>query len=88
MGRKLKPHFPKKKSRTRVPNHRLVHCQGYDVDIVANVKRTVRVRAESSEQAAELAVNRTKERNGALSAWNAKLIDAKVEHITQPAEPQ
>ena len=86
MERKLKPHLPKKKSVTRVPNHRLVHCQVYDVKVVVTAERTVRVRAESAEQAAELAVNRTKERNGVLMAWNATLIDAKADDITQPVE--
>ena len=84
MGRK--PHFPKKKFPTRVPNHRLVHCQVYDVKVQVKAERTVRVRAENAEQAAQLAVNRTKERNGVLTAWNATLREAKAEKVTQPVE--
>ena len=78
----------KKKSKTRVPNHRLIHCEVFDVDVLVTVKRKVRVRAESDEQAAELAVNRTTARAAALSAWNAELIEAQVELVTQCVEPQ
>ena len=85
---KRKPHFPKKKLPTRVPNHRLVHCQVYDVKVQVKAERTVRVRAESPEQAAKLAVNRTNERYGVLSAWNATLLEAKAnaDDVTQPVE--
>ena len=85
---RLKPHFPRKKIPTRVPNHRLIHCQVYEVDVLASVTRKVRVRAESAEQAAELAVARTNERTAALTNWNAKLTAATAGAVTQTQEPQ
>ena len=85
---RLERNRPRKNIPTRVPNHRLIHCQVYDVDVLASVTRTVRVRAESAEQAAELAVARTNERTAALTNWNAKLTEAKVGAVTQAQEPQ
>ena len=68
---------------TRVPNHHLMHCKVYDVDVVARVIRTVRVRARDEEEAARLAVSRTNERTSVLKNWNARLVAAEAGDVVE-----
>ena len=68
---------------TRVPNHHLMHCQVYDVDVMASVARKVRVRARDEDEAARLAVSRTNERTSVLKNWNSTLVSAEATNVTQ-----
>ena len=68
---------------TRVPNHQLIHCHVYDVDVLAKVIRTVRVRARDEEEAARLAVSRTNERTSVLKNWNARLVAAEASDVVK-----
>lgn len=68
---------------TRVPNHHLMHCQVYDVDVLARVIRTVRVRARDEEEAARLAVSRTNERTSVLKNWKARLVAAEAGDVVE-----
>ena len=68
---------------TRVPNHHLMHCQVYDVDVLASVTRKVRVRARDKEEAARLAVSRTNERTSVLKNWKATLVAAEAGNVTE-----
>ena len=68
---------------TRVPNHQLAHCHVYDVDVLAKVIRTVRVRARDEEEAARLAVSRTNERTSVLKNWNARLVAAEAGDVVK-----
>ena len=68
---------------TRVPNHHLVHCNVYDVSVLAKVTRTVRVRARDEEEAARLAVSRTNERTSVLKNWNAILVAAEAGDVRE-----